>query len=171
MTRPWLLLDRDDTLLDDPGYLSDPDLVEFLPGALEGLEAFSQAGWPLVLVTNQSGIGRGYFGLDELRLVHARLEKLLGERSVKLAGIYLCPHSPEDGCACRKPGVELAERAASDLQLNLADCVMVGDKESDLQMGRNIGASYVAQIVAKRSPSPVADGHFQSLTELAKKLL
>jgi D-glycero-D-manno-heptose 1,7-bisphosphate phosphatase len=170
VSRRWLLFDRDDTLLDDPGYLSDPDKVKFLPGALEGLERFHQEGWPLVMVTNQSGVGRGYFGLKEVRAVHTRLEELLAESGVKLAGIYLCPHAPDEGCRCRKPETQLAEQAAGELGIELAESVMVGDKLSDLELGRRIGSSYVAQIVAKREPLAEADGHFESLTELASKL-
>ena len=171
MSRPWLILDRDDTLLDDPGYLSDPEAVKFLPDALEGLERFHRAGWPLVLVTNQSGVGRGYFGLEEVQAVHRRLEEMLAEKGVELAGIYLCPHAPQEGCPCRKPETRLAERAASDLGLDLAKSVMVGDKLSDLELGRRIGSKFVAQIVAKREPLAQADGHFESLTELATRLL
>ena len=171
MIRPWLILDRDDTILDDPGYLSDPDAVKFLPGAVEGLAHFQRHGWPLVLVTNQSGIGRGYFGLQEVRTVHDRLESLLAESGVELAGIYLCPHAPEVGCNCRKPQTRLAERAAKELGLSLSESVMVGDKKSDLDLGRRIGSWYVAQIVAKREPLTEADGHFESMNELAFELL
>lgn len=170
MTR-WLLLDRDDTIIDDPGYLSDPDGLVFLPGAVEGLRAFSQAGWPLVVVTNQSGIGRGYFGEEELRLVHERFRELLQVEGIELAGVYHCPHAPEDNCDCRKPKPELGRRAALELGLELENSVMVGDKESDLEMGRTLGSSYVAQITAKRPPSTVADGTFPSLLELGRFLL
>ncbi|MFA5504194.1 MAG: HAD family hydrolase [Vulcanimicrobiota bacterium] len=171
MSRPWLLLDRDDTLLDDPGYLSDPEVIRFLPGAVEGLRHFHQQGWPLVVITNQSGIGRGYFGLAEVEAVHRRLTELLGKEGVVLAGIYLCPHAPGDGCGCRKPGPALALQASSELGLSLKSSVMVGDKESDLELGRAIGSSYVAQIVAKSEKSEKADGHFESLLDLAKELL
>jgi D-glycero-D-manno-heptose 1,7-bisphosphate phosphatase len=171
VTRPWLILDRDDTLIDDPGYLSDPRALKFLPGAVEGLKRFHQSGWPLVLVTNQSGIGRGYFDHKDVRAVHDRLEALLVDGGVELAGIYLCPHAPDQGCSCRKPETQLAQRAAEDLGLVLTESVMVGDKLSDLELGRRIGSRYVAQIVAKREPLSQADGHFESLTELASQLL
>lgn len=171
MSRRWLLLDRDDTVLDDPGYLSDPRAIRFLPGAVEGLQLFQAQGWPLVLITNQSGIGRGYFGLEELHAVHARLETLLKDQGVQLAGIYLCPHAPDHGCDCRKPNPALALQAAAELGLDPGDSVMVGDKLSDLELGRRIGSSYVAQIVAKSEALPEADGHFQSIRELAETLL
>jgi D-glycero-D-manno-heptose 1,7-bisphosphate phosphatase len=171
--RPWLLLDRDDTILDDPGYLQDPDAIRFLPGAVEGLLRFSKAGWPLVVVTNQSGIGRGYYGEPELAMVHGRFRDLLSRHGIELAGIYHCPHAPDEGCPCRKPEPRLAQRAAEELGLCLTDSVMVGDKPSDLELGRVIGSKYVAQILAKSRTerSALADGHFVDLTALADELL
>lgn len=171
MSRPWLLLDRDDTIIDDPGYLCDPAGVRFLPGALEGLRAFYQAGWPLVVISNQSGLGRGYFTLTQLEAVHARFHQLLGEVGVRLAGLYFCPHAPGERCDCRKPEPALAERAARELGLELSQAVMVGDKDSDLELGRRIGARYVAQLAAKGQPAFAADGIFSTLDELAQKLL
>ena len=171
MSQPWLILDRDDTILDDPGYLSDPEKIHFLPGALAGLKRFHVAGWPLVVVTNQSGLGRGYFGLEELERVHARFRSLLADHGVELAGIYFCPHAPDEGCGCRKPEPDMAHQASADLCLALEDCVVVGDKESDLELGLAVGARYVAQIVAKREPSAKAQGQFQDLNELADHLL
>lgn len=169
--RSWLLLDRDNTILDDPGYLSDPDQVVFLPGALEGLKRFHEAGWPLVVLTNQSGIGRGYFGVEELKAVHDRFQELLAERGVKLSGIFYCPHSPEEGCNCRKPAPGLAEQASRELGLELSEAIMVGDKESDLLLGREVECRQVIQIVAKsKAIDGLADHHFFSLKELADHL-
>ena len=95
----------------------------------------------------------------------------MAEKDVELAGIYLCPHVPDSGCACRKPQTGLAEEAARDLGLRLSESVMVGDKQSDLELGRRIGSSFVAQIVAKSDALALADGHFESLAELAAELL
>ncbi|MCA9778695.1 MAG: HAD family hydrolase [Candidatus Eremiobacteraeota bacterium] len=171
MTRRWLLLDRDDTVLDDPGYLSDPAAIKFLPGAIEGLLRFHEQGWPLVVITNQSGVGRGYFGEAEVSAVHERFSAMLKAEGVEIAGIFLCPHAPDEGCRCRKPQTALAEQAARELGLDLKESVMVGDKLSDLELGRKIGASYVAQVVAKSQPLDLADGHFDSLKDLAIELL
>lgn len=171
MNRRWLLLDRDDTILDDPGYLSDPSGIKFLPGAIEGLRLFHKQDWPIVVITNQSGIGRGFFGEAEVEAVHARFSELLKAEGIEVAGIYLCPHAPDAGCCCRKPEPALAQQAASELGLELEQSVMVGDKLSDLELGRRIGASYVAQVVAKSEALPQADGHFLSLEELAAQIL
>lgn len=167
----WLLLDRDDTILDDPGYLSDPAKLVFLPGAIEGLAAFSAAGWPLVVISNQSGLGRGLFTPADLDAVHRRFTADLRAHGVELAGLFFCPHAPEQACACRKPEPGLAQRASEELELSLAEAVVVGDKESDLQLGRRIGAAYVAQIAAKGQPPMLADGCFFSLQQLAERLL
>ena len=125
-----------------------------------------------MVVTNQSGVGRGYYGLEALAAVHQRLEQLLEDAGIKLSGIYFCPHTPDHGCECRKPKTGLAEQAASDLGLRLDASVVVGDKKSDLLLGRAVGAKYVAQITAKaKDPLPEADGHFKSLLELAEALV
>lgn len=172
MNQPsWLLLDRDDTILDDPGYLSDPDGVVFLPGSLDGLAAFARAGWPLVVISNQSGLGRGLFTRDQLEAVHQRFTTELRAHGVSLAGIYVCPHAPGEGCGCRKPEPGLANQASQELGLRLHQAVMVGDKESDLDMGRRIGAAFVAQIAAKGQQPMAADGCFYSLAQLAQRLL
>lgn len=168
----WLLLDRDDTILDDPGYLSDPDGVVFLDGALAGLLAFHEAGWPLVVISNQSGLGRGLFSEADLEAVHYRFRADLTEAGITLAGLYFCPHAPDQACDCRKPEPGLAKRAAAELALPLEQAVMVGDKGSDLELGRRINAAYVAQIAAKgQAPSKAADGCFGSLDDLARALL
>lgn len=167
----WLLLDRDDTILDDPGYLSDPEKLAFLPGAIEGLVAFAQAGWPLVVISNQSGLGRGLFTPADLEAVHHRFLSQLRSHGIELAGLYFCPHAPEQDCDCRKPRPALAQRAARELDLPLHEAVMVGDKESDLELGRRIGAAYLAQVAAKGQTRLAADGWFASLAELASELL
>ncbi|NHZ48831.1 HAD-IIIA family hydrolase, partial [Nitratidesulfovibrio liaohensis] len=98
-----VLLDRDGTVIEDRHYLSDPSGVTLLPGAARGLAALAAAGARLFLVTNQSGIARGYFTEADLHACNARLDELLGEHGVSLADTAFCPHGPDDGCACRKP--------------------------------------------------------------------
>lgn len=171
MRRPWLILDRDDTVLDDPGYLAEPGGVRFLPGALSGMQRFSQAGWPLVILTNQSGIGRGYFQFEQLERVHEEFQRQLQEARISLAGLYFCPHAPDDGCACRKPQPLLAERAAEELGLAATAAVVVGDKESDLELGRRFGARWTVQLRAKDQALLEADYRVVSLEELAELLL
>lgn len=139
-TAAAVLLDRDGCIIRERHYLHDPAGVELIPGALEGLRLLRDLGLPLVLVTNQSGVGRGLFRRADVQAVHARLEALLAEGGVRLAGIYTCPHRPEDGCACRKPATGLAECAAQDLGLAPARCFVVGDKRCDVDLGLAWGA-------------------------------
>jgi D-glycero-D-manno-heptose 1,7-bisphosphate phosphatase len=136
-------LDRDGTIVVDKHYLADPDGLELLPNALEGLRELRELGAMLVVVTNQSGVGRGYFPIEAVEPMHERLRELLAEGGVELDAIYVCPHAPDDGCACRKPGSALFERAAADLGLDLAESFVLGDKDADVEAGRRIGATPV----------------------------
>jgi histidinol-phosphate phosphatase family protein len=138
--RPAAFLDRDGAVIRERHYLHDPELVELLPGAAQGLRRLRELGLALVLVTNQSGVARGYFGLEAVAAVHARLAEMLAKEGVALDGVYFCPHGPEDGCGCRKPEPGLALQAERDLGLDLARSFVIGDKCSDVDFGRGIGA-------------------------------
>jgi D-glycero-D-manno-heptose 1,7-bisphosphate phosphatase len=133
-------LDRDGTLVREVGYLSDPLQVELLPGVPAALARLRAAGFALVVISNQAGVGRGYFPLSRVYETMARLRRLLRAGGVELDGIYFCPHPPDAGCACRKPGIELFERAAEDLGIHLRASAMVGDKRIDVEAGRRAGA-------------------------------
>lgn len=137
--RPAVFVDRDGTLVREVGYLSDPGDLELLPGVAGALQNLRAAGFPVVLISNQSGVGRGLFPLARVHHAMARLRELLREHGVELDAIYFCPHRPDEGCRCRKPGTGLLERAAEDLQLSLRDSVMIGDKLLDAATGRAAG--------------------------------
>lgn len=139
--RRALLIDRDGTLIVDAHYPRDPAQVAPLPGALDALRAL-QADFALVIVSNQSGIGRGLITRDEARAVHARVVELFGQAGVAFAGAYYCPHAPGAGCACRKPAPGLLLDAARELGLDLAASVMLGDKPSDVAAGRAAGCGH-----------------------------
>ncbi len=168
--RPTVLLDRDGTINTEVNYLSHPARVVLLPGAAEGLRRLRQLGFRLVVVTNQSGIGRGYFDESQLGEIHDRLRRLLAAEGVALDGIYHCPHVPEDQCSCRKPGTEMVLRAAADLGFDPAECIMVGDKECDIELGRAVGAMTVLVRTgygAQGEASPSADCVVDDLAALA----
>ncbi|MDR1530662.1 MAG: HAD family hydrolase [Clostridiales bacterium] len=135
-----IFLDRDGTLIVDTGYLRDPEQIEFLPDVIDILRKLKEYGYLLVLVSNQSGIGRGYFTEREHLAVQERLAKLLAEQDAALDGMYYCPHSPDEGCGCRKPDTGMAIRAARELGIDLSESYMVGDKLSDIEFGTNFGA-------------------------------
>ena len=139
--RRFVLLDRDGTVIVERHYLSDPEQIELIPGATDALRRLSARGLGLVLVTNQSGIGRGFFDEARLAEIHQRLTALLRAEGVRLDGIYVCPHHPDQACACRKPRTELALRAAAELGFDAAACFVVGDTASDVQLGRALGAT------------------------------
>lgn len=134
-----LVVDRDGTLIADRHHLADPAGVELLPGVVEGLRAFIAKGYEVAVVTNQSGIGRGLFGQDALAAVHAELQRQLAANGIRLAGIWHCPHHPEVGCACRKPAPELLQRAMRELGYARNQCLVVGDKQCDIELGSRLG--------------------------------
>ncbi|WP_455376981.1 lipopolysaccharide heptosyltransferase II [Petrachloros mirabilis] len=138
-----IFLDRDGTLNHDPGYLKSAAELRLLPGVAAALARLKSAGARLVVVTNQSGVGRGYFTLKDLEAIHARLQGLLEQEGAVLDAVYFCPHHPDNGCLCRKPKTGMVERAVSELQLDLQRSYMVGDHPFDVQLARNIGARAV----------------------------
>jgi histidinol-phosphate phosphatase family protein len=133
-----VFLDRDGTLCEDPGYLHDPALVRLLPGVAEGLRRLAAAGWPLVLVSNQSGIARGLYQKSSFDAVNWRVGELAG---VRFAGTYFCPHHPgfTGPCECRKPALKLFRDAARDLGLDLARSWYVGDRMGDVRPAAALG--------------------------------
>jgi D-glycero-D-manno-heptose 1,7-bisphosphate phosphatase len=149
-----VILDRDGTIVVDKQYLSNPADLQLLPGAAEGLRWWSEHGYRLVVITNQSGVGRGMFSLERLNEVHGRFREIIGEVGARIDQIYYCPHTPEADCACRKPRVQLLVRAASELGFDASRAIVVGDKSSDVEFGRRVGATTV--LIA--SKVPVTDG-------------
>ena len=138
-----VILDRDGTIVVDRGYLGDPAGLEFEPGAVEGLQWLYARSYRLIVISNQSGVGRGYFPLDRLDAMNARLNSMVEDVGVRLDGIYCCPHAPDENCACRKPALGLMREAALELEFDPAMAVVVGDKETDIDFGRRAGATTV----------------------------
>lgn len=139
-TRRFVLLDRDGTLNVERDYLSDPAQLELIAGVGPALKRLRALGFGLVVLTNQSGVARGYFDLDTVARVHERLVAMLGAEGVALDGLYFCPHGPGDGCACRKPRPGMVERAATDLGFDPRQSFMIGDSPVDIALGRAVGA-------------------------------
>jgi len=146
VTGAAVFLDRDGTLIDELGFLKRPEDLRLLPRAAAGVRALNEAGVPVVLVTNQSGIARGLFGETELEAVHARLQRELALQGAHLDGLLHCPHHPEEGapplrraCACRKPAPGLLFQAAERFGLDLSASWIVGDSARDLEAGRRAG--------------------------------
>src|SRR3954469_4931505 len=131
--RPAAFLDRDGTIIVERQYLSSAAGVELEEGAAEGLAALVNAGYALVVITNQAGIARGLYGQKEFEAVQARLEEVLGAKGGLLDGVYYCPHHPDftGGCDCRKPGVALHVQAARELGLDVRRSLYIGDRLHD----------------------------------------
>lgn len=139
----YVLLDRDGTVIVEKNYLSNPKGVELIPNAAIALRKLKELGLGLIIVSNQSGIGRGYFSLKSLEAIHQRLRKVLEEQSVVLDGIYFCPHTPNNNCGCRKPKLGLIEKASRDHNFDPALSFVVGDNKGDIELGKNIGATTI----------------------------
>lgn len=158
-----VFLDRDGTINVEKNYLIDPAEFEFLPGAPDALRRLQDAGWLLVVITNQSGVARGYFPLEQVARLHEFMRDQLSGYGVILAGVYVCPHHPVAGsgeylqdCECRKGKPGLLLQAAGELHIDLSRSVMIGDKLADVEAGlaagcrsylvrTGYGTSYVAQ--------------------------
>jgi len=134
-----VFLDRDGTIIVEKHYLSDAGQVELLPGVIEGLAAIKEMGFLLAVVTNQSGIARGFFSRKDLLRVNDRIDLLLGAQGIKIQKYYSCPHHPNDNCACRKPAPGLIRQASRELDIDLISSFMIGDKLCDLELARNSG--------------------------------
>ncbi len=141
--RTGVFLDRDGTLMEDVGYPRDPEQVRLLPGVPDALRQLQQAGARLIIVSNQSGIGRGLITPDQAKAVHERLIQQLEGHDVIIDASRYCPHAPGERCACRKPSPVMLQLAASGLGIELGASYMIGDKESDVEAGRRAGCRTV----------------------------
>ncbi|HEV3347893.1 MAG TPA: HAD family hydrolase [Methylomirabilota bacterium] len=143
-------MDRDGCLTEEVGYVNHPTRIRLLPRTAQAIRRLNQAGVPAVMVTNQTGIARGYFSEETLHATNARMRDDLATAGARLDGAYVCMHHPTEGlppyranCDCRKPRPGLLHRAAADLGLDLAASVMIGDKLSDVVAGHTVGAAGV----------------------------
>ncbi len=143
MSRRFVLLDRDGTINEEIGYVLSPNELSLIPGAAEGIRRLRELDLGLVVVTNQSPVGRGWITEDELDAVHARLRELLRAEGADVDAIEHCPHAPEDGCRCRKPATGMVERAVAAFGFDPSQSFVIGDHAGDMAMGRAVGARTV----------------------------
>jgi D-glycero-D-manno-heptose 1,7-bisphosphate phosphatase len=134
-----VFLDRDGTINEEVEYLHDPRELHLLPGAPVAIRLLNEAGVPVILVTNQAGIGRGYYSEVAMQKTNRELDGRLAAHSARLDAIYYCPHHPEDGCDCRKPQPGMLTQAAEEQHIDLQRSFVVGDKVSDLEAGWRVG--------------------------------
>jgi histidinol-phosphate phosphatase family protein len=148
--RPGILLDRDGTIIFDRGYVGSVERVQFIPGAAQAIARFNTAGIPVAVVTNQAGVARGLFGIDDVELVHRYISDRLAEHGARIDLFVYCPYHPDGVVAAfarssldRKPAPGMARRAAAALYLDLESSWVVGDRESDVGLAEAIGASAI----------------------------
>jgi D-glycero-D-manno-heptose 1,7-bisphosphate phosphatase len=148
--RPALFLDRDGVIVDEAEYLADPAKLCLLPGSAEAIVEVNRQGVPVIVVTNQSGVARGYFPESRVAEIHVQLDRLLAGQGAHISRYYYCPHHPTEGqspyrvdCQCRKPRPGMLLQAARDLSLELHESFLVGDKLSDLEAGASAGCQTI----------------------------
>lgn len=127
-----VFLDRDGTINIDYGYVYETDKLEFTKGAIQGLKILNDLGYLLIIITNQSGIGRGYFTKNEYNIFNNYMLNKLKENNINITKVYHCPHIDSDNCACRKPKLELFYKAIKEFDIDINNSFAIGDKERDL---------------------------------------
>ena len=159
--RRFVVLDRDGTIIEEVSYLSDPKQIALIAGAGKALRDLRAMGFGLVVITNQSAVGRGFFDQSQLARIHDCLLDMLRTEKINLDGLYFCPHTPEDQCFCRKPQTGLIQKASEELGFDLSSSIVIGDKVSDIEMGRRVRAvtilvrtGYGAQVAAEQTATP-----------------
>ncbi len=151
-----VFVDRDGTLHPDVRYLSSPDALELFPHVPEAVFRLNRAGIKVILVTNQSGIARGYFSLKDLEAVHEKLKAGLASAKAWLDDVLFCPHHPDDGCRCRKPNPGMIEQATTRYAINVSHSYVVGDQPHDLEMAHRVGAKGVLVMTGPNSHESLA---------------
>ena len=156
-----VILDRDGTInADSDDYIKSPDEWMPLPGALEAIARLNHAGWHTVIASNQSGLGRGLFDVASLNAMHAKMHKMLAAQGGRIDAVFYCPHSPDEGCQCRKPLPGLFEQIGDRFGVDLKGTPVVGDGLRDLQAGVAVGlrAAPGADRQGRRVPRAAAAG-------------
>ena len=153
--KPAIFLDRDGTINRNVGYLSEPEKFELLPNALEGLKKMRDMGYRLVIVTNQGGIGLGYFTKEDFYQVNKKMLAQVSEADIMLDKIYFCPHSKAENCPCRKPAIGLVKRAKQELNIDLSHSYFIGDSHIDIETGAISGMKTIL-IESELVPDPTS---------------
>ena len=141
MATKAVFIDRDGTLNIDHGYIDTPEELQLYPGVPEGIQLLKENGFLIIVVTNQSGIGRGFFCHETVGKIHEKLRQDLSKKGANIDAIYYCPHHPDDDCDCRKPKTGMMEQAIHDFDIDITSSFIIGDRASDIQAGLAMGCS------------------------------
>jgi D-glycero-D-manno-heptose 1,7-bisphosphate phosphatase len=173
-----IILDRDGVInQDSPDYIKSPDEWHPLPGSLEAIAKLNKAGYTIIVVTNQSGVGRGYYSRATLRNIHKKMKDELAKHGGEIERIYLCPHKPEDDCDCRKPNIGMFKEIEHDYKINLYNVINIGDSLRDLQAGKLVGCKNILVLTGngketlKNNPAFNNTEVYTDLAEAAKKII
>jgi len=142
-TNRAVFVDRDGTLAPDVNYCLRPDDFILFSEVPDAIRMLNDAGFKVIVITNQSGIARGYFTEETLTNIHQKLKDELGKNGAHIDAIYYCPHHPDDKCQCRKPGTLLFKRAAEDMEVDLSQSFVIGDRDVDMKAGKAVGAKTI----------------------------
>jgi len=175
-----VFLDRDGTINKEVKYLYNPNDFTFISGAVEAIKTFHELGYRVIVITNQAGVAKGYYTESDVQTLHQDIDELLTAEDTYIDAYYYCPHHPEGTveeyrgeCKCRKPHIGMIEQAVNDFDIDLSESIIVGDKEIDVQTGKNAG---IGKCVLVRSGHPIdeiktlADNIFDNILELAENL-
>lgn len=167
-----IFIDRDGVLVEDTGYAHKIEDFKFVPNAIEGLKLLKN--YKLFIITNQSGIGRGFYKLEDFLNYNNRVLKEIQKHRIKIEKTYYCPHKPEDNCECRKPKIKLLKVAEKEFKLNLKKSFVIGDRKSDIELGKNAGCRSILVLTgnglnAKNEVKP--DYFAKDLLDAAKWIL
>jgi len=138
-----VFIDRDGTINKNTGYIDSPDRFEIYPGVAEGIKKLKDNGFKIIIITNQSGIARGFFTVENLDEIHKKMNDILAKKDVKVDAIYFCPHHPDEKCDCRKPNTALFEKAIKEHNIDTYSSYMIGDRMLDVEAGSKIGVKTV----------------------------
>lgn len=161
-----IFLDRDGTIAYDGPYCGRLENFKLFSMSAKAIKLFNDCGFKVIIITNQSGVGRGYFTEDELKKVHEKMKRDLKDGGANIDAIYYCPHHPADNCSCRKPKTALALKAISDLDIDVGRSFVVGDSESDVEMGCQLGCKTI-QILSDKPISEKSSFLFTNIYEAA----
>lgn len=143
MASKVVFLDRDGTIIKDKVFLRDPDGIEFFPGTFDAIKILKKMRYKIVVISNQSGIGRGILTEKMVKEVNERFIRMLEKNDASVDALYFCPHHPDANCDCRKPQTGMIKKAVAELALDLKGAVVIGDHLADISLGKNIGAKTV----------------------------
>jgi D,D-heptose 1,7-bisphosphate phosphatase len=161
-----VFLDRDGTIAKDVPYCSHPRQFELLPGAGEVIRQLNNSGYKVILITNQSGIARGYFTEEMLGRIHKKMKVDLAEYGAHVDAIYYCPHLPEDNCNCRKPKPALILQAAKEHKINLNQSYLIGNTDKDIKAGQAAGCKTILVTHGETTTQQKADYIVNTLEEV-----